>query len=728
MKKMLTWCSATLMALSLVACGGEDSGAPSQSNGEDNGGNTAVITELQVTPANSRIPAGFEQQLTAQAHMSDGTVSDVTTNPSVSWSSSDAGIATIDSKGLVTGVKAGTATMKAAGTNASGQHFEATAQVEVTSATVTGLQVTPAIANVPAGFTQEYVATALLSDGSTLDVTQFTGLTWSSSDAATASINNAGATKGLATGVKPGIVTITASGSANGQAFSETAELTVTNATPTQLVVTPAKTSVPIGLSQQYLATLTLSDGSTRDVTHEPALSWGSNNTAVATISNGSADKGLTTGVTAGTATIAASGSVNGQTFSASAELTVTNATVTALRVEPATATVPVGLTQQFIALVTLSDGTTRDVTIDPALNWSSNDVTIATVSSIGSDKGLATGVKTGAVTITAFGTTASGQTFTATAELTVTSAVVTELQVTPAAASIAKGLEQQFTATAVLSDGSTLDVTNNAALSWVSSDPSIATIVSSQASGNGLATGVNTGVVTITASGTTNGTPFSATAELTVTDAVVAALQVTPVTASTSKGLTQQFTATATLSDGSAQDVTNEAALSWVSSDPSIATIASSQANGNGLATGVNPGTVTITASGTANGALFSSTAQLTIDTSGPGRCEDNNGVAVPGVGCFNNANGQYLNWSDASDFCVGLGDGYVVPSQEQLLALYNAYPNNQMNTTWEWPTNDTYWSSTEAPSGAYYSVFLSDGNLYDNPNDTNSYVVCVR
>lgn len=111
-------------------------------SGEDNGGNITDITALQVTPANSRIPVGFERQLTVLAHMSDGSVFDVTDDHNVSWSSSDASIATVDSTGLVTGVNAGIIIMVASGTNVSGQHIEATAQVDVTNGRMTGLQVT----------------------------------------------------------------------------------------------------------------------------------------------------------------------------------------------------------------------------------------------------------------------------------------------------------------------------------------------------------------------------------------------------------------------------------------------------------------------------------------------------------------------------------------------------------------------------------------------------------
>ncbi|HDZ8897944.1 TPA: Ig-like domain-containing protein, partial [Aeromonas dhakensis] len=69
--------------------------------------------------------------------------------------------------------------------------------------------------------------------------------------------------------------------------------------------------------------------------------------------------------------------------------------------------------------------------------------------------------------------------------------------QVTPTNATTPVGLEKQFTAVAVMSDDTTVDVTHDAAVAWSSSDTAIATIA-----GNGKATGVTPGVVTITASG----------------------------------------------------------------------------------------------------------------------------------------------------------------------------------------------------------------------------------
>jgi hypothetical protein len=57
--------------------------------------------------------------------------------------------------------------------------------------------------------------------------------------------------------------------------------------------------------------------------------------------------------------------------------------------------------------------------------------------------------------------------------QVTVTAAELTSIDITPKNASIAKGTSQQLAATALFSDNTTLDVTNQA--SWESSSPSVA-------------------------------------------------------------------------------------------------------------------------------------------------------------------------------------------------------------------------------------------------------------
>jgi uncharacterized protein YjdB len=193
----------------------------------------------------------------------------------------------------------------------------------VENVVVTHLQITPATSSLPVGLHDQLKAEVTLSDGSVLDVTTNEALHWSSNDPTVASISSSGADKGTVTGVTPGTATITASGVANGQSFSATAEVTITNVVVTHLQITPATSSLPVGLHDQLKAEVTLSDGSVLDVTTNEALHWSSNDPTVASISSSGADKGTVTGVTPGTATITASGVANGQSFSATAEVEV---------------------------------------------------------------------------------------------------------------------------------------------------------------------------------------------------------------------------------------------------------------------------------------------------------------------------------------------------------------------------------------------------------------------
>ena len=166
------------------------------------------------------------------------------------------------------------------------------------------------------------------------------------------------------------------------------------------------------------------------------------------------------------------------------AQLTVTTATLESISITPITASIPVGLTQQYTAYGTYTDQSTVNIT--SSVNWDSNTPTVAVINS----QGLALGVAQGGATITAF---LSGVTSNS-ASLTVTAAVLTSITVTPADSSIRVNGTQQFTATGNYSDQTTVDITSSVV--WGSSKPSVATIISN----SGLATGVSLGSTTISA------------------------------------------------------------------------------------------------------------------------------------------------------------------------------------------------------------------------------------
>jgi Domain of unknown function (DUF1929)/Bacterial Ig-like domain (group 2) len=76
-------------------------------------------------------------------------------------------------------------------------------------AVLTSIAVTPAQSSVAVGSTQQFTATGTYNNGTTNNIT--TSVTWSSSNAAAATISNTSGSQGLATGVAVGSTTITAS-------------------------------------------------------------------------------------------------------------------------------------------------------------------------------------------------------------------------------------------------------------------------------------------------------------------------------------------------------------------------------------------------------------------------------------------------------------------------------------------------------------------------------------
>ncbi|HIB68790.1 MAG TPA: hypothetical protein EYO33_27790 [Phycisphaerales bacterium] len=157
----------------------------------------------------------------------------------------------------------------------------------------------------------------------------------------------------------------------------------------------------------------------------------------------------------------------------------------------------------------------------------------------------------------------------------------LSSLPVTPGGTTIADGSGQQFTVIGTFADNTQLDLSSSAR--WSSSNPSVATIAP-----GGLASAVSPGETTVTAAIG----PVSDSTALTVSTATISSIQVTPNSPVIAAGTTQDFTATATLTNGQTQDVTTSA--QWSSSNTSVATVVSN----TGVASGVAAGQSQISAS----------------------------------------------------------------------------------------------------------------------------------
>jgi hypothetical protein len=514
------------------------------------------LLSIAVTPANPSFALGTTQALVATGTYSDGSTL-VLTN-SATWTTSNPGIATVNSQGVASSVALGSTPVTATSGTISGS-----TTLTVSPAVLVSIAVTPAIPTIPLGTTEQFTATGTYTDGSTQTITDT--VQWSSATPTVATISNAAPTQGLASSANEGEGSTIIS--ATSGTISGSTTLTVTAATLVSIAVTPATPSIAAGTTEQFTATGTFTDGSTQNLTS--TATWSSDTPATATINT----TGLAQSVAVGTANITATSG----TVSSSTELTVTAAALLSIAITPPAATVALGTTEQFTATGTYTDGSTQVLT--QSGQWSSSVAGVATISNTTSTAGLASTLTTGTTTIGI-----SSGTISATATLVVNPAALVSIAINPQTPTIALGTTQQFRATGTYTDGSTQDLTT--VVTWNSSSTTVA-IIGNALGSYGLATSSGQGTATISA---TSGS-ISASTTLTVAGPTLLSIAITPAAISISLGYGEQFAATATYTDGSTQDITQSA--TWTSSVPAVAAI-----NSTGYAISIYPGSTTISAS----------------------------------------------------------------------------------------------------------------------------------
>jgi uncharacterized protein YjdB len=580
----------------------------------------AVLVSIAVTAPSATVDVGTTLALVANGTYDDSSKKNISS--SVTWSSSDATIATVSTAGTVTGIKAGSVTITAT----SGTKSGSVSLTVTTPMAPSSVAVTASASTVTVGGKVQLTANEVYSDGSKKDVTKTA--TWTSGTATVATVD----ANGLVTAVKAGTVIITATSGGK----SGTVSLTVNNVVLSTIDVTPAQPSIPAGSTQQFKATGTYSDNTKRDITAE--VDWTSSAAAVATISGAAATRGLAAAKAKGTSTITAtSGTIKGATV-----LTVTDAPLVSISVTPAKPVIAKGTTIALIATGTYADNTTKDITADAT--WTTSAPAVATVgNAVGSD-GLVSGLTAGTATITAVLTGQSGA-----VSLKVTNAVLSSIAITPAGeATIAKGTTKQYAAIGSFNDNTKQDITTLA--SWTSLDATVATVGDSGGK-DGLATAQKAGSTTISAAfaGIT-----SAAVKLNVATSTLVSIAITPATKTIANGTTAQFKATATYTDNSTQDVTVQA--TWSSSAPGVATISSDTTDG--LATASAVGTTTIKAqysgqSATATLTVTAATLRTIAVTPSPATVVDGLTVALTATGTFSDNSTQDLttqvSWSCA-------------------------------------------------------------------------------
>ncbi|WNS41137.1 Ig-like domain-containing protein [Paenibacillus sp. MMS20-IR301] len=486
----------------------------------------AVARYLDLSEEQLSLKTSSSHALTLTATYADGTTEDVTAK--AVWSSSNELVAFVKKGAVTTYKSAGTATISAAyGT------LETSLEVEV--GTVSKLTASSDSVFLQSGGTKQLTLTAVAGDGSSSDVTA--SAAWASSDKSIAL-----ASKGLITGYTIGTATITAT--YNGAS----AAITVDVGTARHLALSETKLNLAVDADKALTLSATFADGTVTDVTSKAA--WTSSDEAVAF-----ADKGKITTYSEGNVTITAE--YGGKKVTAAAAVGKSNK----LSADSESINLRLNATRQLVLTALDANGTPSTVT-DSAV-WTAADENIATVT-----KGLVTGYKSGATTITAV---YGGKTIT----VAVSVETAARLNLTVSKLNLGKDQSKAVTVMASYADGTSQDVTGDAV--WSTDNAAVADV------SKGTITAYATGSAVITAS------YGGKTAAVKVTAGTPDKLTLSAKAVELKEDETYQAVATGSYSDGSDLTVTDEA--EWSSSDEKVAEVK------DGLITGTGTGTAVITA-----------------------------------------------------------------------------------------------------------------------------------
>ncbi|MCH5151821.1 MAG: glycosyl hydrolase 53 family protein [Clostridiales bacterium] len=249
-------------------------------SGDDNPPDTTVHVEsVTVAPTQLTLVEGRTSQLTATVLPEDAT------DKSVTWSSSDNSVATVDSNGIVTAHVKGTATITVVTTD--GQ-LDATCAVTVEEPAADEVPVTGVTLNkntLALIFTRSETLTATVLPANATDK----NVIWSSDNPSVASVDGTGKVTAVAVGSAK--ITVTTS---DGGKTAE-CDVTVSYAATSQVSISPSTLSLGnIGATSTLSATV-------RPSTANPSVNWTTSDDSVVTVENG-----VVTAIGYGTATVTA--------------------------------------------------------------------------------------------------------------------------------------------------------------------------------------------------------------------------------------------------------------------------------------------------------------------------------------------------------------------------------------------------------------------------------------
>jgi uncharacterized protein YjdB len=331
--------------------------------------------------------------------------------------------------------------------------------------------------------------------------------------------------------------------------------------------------------------------------------------------------------------------------------------TLSSIALAPGNVTVSAGGQQQFAVVGSYSDHSTAPIT--SGIDWASSNPSVAAVAASGLATATNDPTSAGTTTITA-----SVAGYSAQASVTVTPAALLAVAIEPPTASVVEASLQAFAAVGHYANGATAPLVN---VTWSSSDETVATV-----DGSGFAAGVRSGGATITA--TDRATGKSSTASLTITPPVLESIAVSPADATVPAAFSRQFTAIGHFSGGKNPSLSG---VTWSSSDAAVASIDAV----TGLARGVAPGVVTVTASHS-SGKL--GTATLTVTAPVP--VTEVTPAELPASGGPLAAGGAYpytiKGLQPGTEYLVRLSSNDATPAE--LRPSVEVYPDASLGTSW--------------------------------------------
>jgi hypothetical protein len=341
------------------------------------------VTSITVQPMDGTITTGYDVQFTATGYRPDGSTVDVTN--SVTWSSSNTNIATVNSSGFASTEADGSVTISASLVSATGSTSLTASSEPLQSIEIVADTDTPNDLTVSACKNLQLKAIGTYADGvrDVIPITDY--VIWS-------------ITTGEADISDRGLLRTFADGTIDVQADLDTVNGTTAVTADTDLTsiaVAPATQTLSINGTLQYTATGNYNDNSAADITNN--VSWSSETATVANF-NTPGSNGLITGLATGSTTVtAACGTTSG-----TANLTVSQDVVDNVIFEDENGSqldpfnTVVGVTTQVYLMAQLSDGSSRNITEDAQWSIYNNTGDIVAVNNTTDNKGIITALAAG--------------------------------------------------------------------------------------------------------------------------------------------------------------------------------------------------------------------------------------------------------------------------------------------------------------------------------------------